>query len=160
MSEEQAAPMTDGPRCLISPSGCPSPHEREAASYALAVDFALRHVRLVAETAGSDGMVSAAEVLSAIGVPYRFPLPGDTAALDAYRKMYGYGNRAVIHIAGCAECGAAGSGGRDFCEVYEAAARADYEESLQPQPAGSLARREASLRASGVPEGTIRMMRP
>jgi len=122
MSEEQAE--ADGPRCLISPRGCPSPHEQEAARYALAMDYALRHVRLLAAAAGG-GMIPAEAVLRAVDAPYRFPLPGDAEALDAYRKMYGYGNRAVIHIAGCGECGAAGSGGRDYCEAYEAAVRAD-----------------------------------
>jgi hypothetical protein len=34
--------------------------------------------------------------------------PSDTEALAAFRKVYGYTNKAIIHIANCRECDAVG----------------------------------------------------
>lgn len=128
----------DGPRCLISPVGCPTPRERDLLAHAQAMDYALTHVRLIIQSEMRNGMVPAEQVLQAISEPYRFPLPGDAEALAAYREAlaayreaYGHGNRTIMHIAGCGVCEAAGRDGPEFCQAYEAAARADYVESLQ-----------------------------
>ncbi len=155
MSDEQAPAEADGPRCLIGPAGCPAPHEQELLRHAQAMDAALRTVRLYAEAAeAGSGMVPSDMILRALGEPYLFPLPGDAEALAAYRKVYEDGNRTILHLAECGRCNPIGYD-RDLCSGYDAACRADAEEAHR-----ALARREAGLRAAGVPEGTIRMMRP
>ena len=128
--------------------GCPTERERELLAHAQAMDYALTHVRLLAH-ASRDGMVPGSMLLKVLSRPYRFPLPGDAAALAAYRAVFGEGNLAIGHLADCGRCNPVGYD-RDYCGGYEAASRED----------GRLAAREASLRASGIPEGTIRMMRP
>jgi hypothetical protein len=129
VSEEQAAASGDGPRCLTSPAGCPSPRERELLRHALAMDAVLRTVRLCAEAAeNGGGMVPSGMILRAMGEPYRFPLPGDAEALAAYRKVYEDGNRTIAHLAECGRCNPVGYD-RDLCTGYDAALRADADEA-------------------------------
>jgi hypothetical protein len=76
--------------------------------------------------------------------------------------VYEDGNRAIAHLAECGRCEPVGYD-RVHCQGYYAAVRADAEEERQAGAERSpetLAKREESLRAAGVPEGTIRMMRP
>jgi hypothetical protein len=134
VSGKQAA--GDGPRCLISPVGCPTPRERDLLRHAQAMDYALTHVRLIVQSEMRNGMVPAEFVLRALTEPYRFPLPGDAEALAAYRKAYGHGNRTIIHIAECDVCEPAGRDGPEFCQGYEAAARADQQESPRGRARG------------------------
>ena len=45
--------------------------------YARAMNYALGHIRLLAEAAGGDGTVPADHILRALSEPYRFPLPAE-----------------------------------------------------------------------------------
>lgn len=142
VENEEQAPAADGPRCLISPVGCPTPHEREVTRYALAMDSALAHVRLVVRAQARDGMVPAEAILLALSQPYRFPLPGDAEVLAAYRKVYGHGNGTILHVAECDGCEPAGRDGPDFCLGYYAAARADAADAIAEARAAMLAAEE------------------
>jgi hypothetical protein len=124
------------PQCLISPVGCPTPRERDLLACARAMDFTLHAVRVVAESHARDGVIPVTEILERLGSPYRFPLPGDAEALEAYREAYGHGNRTIIHIAGCDVCEPAGRDGPEFCQAYEGAVRADHQESLRERGRG------------------------
>ena len=124
----------DARHCLISPVGCPTPRERDLLRHAQAMDYALTHVRLLAH-ASRDGMVPGSMLLKVLSKPYRFPLPGDAAALAAYRAVFGEGNLTIGHLADCGRCNPVGYD-RDFCPGYGAAARADYEESLRDRRRG------------------------
>lgn len=128
MSGEQTA-AGEGPRCLISPAGCPSPRERDLLNHAMAMDAALRTVRLYAEAAGNGGgMVPSDMIMRALDEPYCFPLPGDAEALAAYRKVYEDGDRTIAHLAECGRCNPVGYD-RDLCTGYDAAVRADADEA-------------------------------
>ena len=95
----------------------------------MAMDTALRMVRLYAEAAeNGGGMVPSDMILRALDEPYRFPLPGDAEALAAYRKVYEDGNRSIAHLAECDRCNPVGYD-RDFCTRYDAALRADADEA-------------------------------
>jgi hypothetical protein len=130
--------VDDEPReyCLVSPMGCPTPRERDLTRNALAMDFTLRRMRLLAEAAGIGGTVPATEILQTLTDPRRFPLPSDAAALDSYRRVYGHGNQAVRHLAGCGTCEPAGRNGPEFCEGFEAAARDDATQALRKPARG------------------------
>ncbi len=122
MSDEQAG-------CRIRPNGCPSPREMELLRHALAMDAALRTVRLYAEAAeAGGGMVPSDMIMRALNEPYRFPLPGEAEALGAYRKVFELGDRTISHLADCSRCNPIGYD-HDYCAGYVAAFDADVTEA-------------------------------
>lgn len=59
--------------CGLSATGA----ERGLLSHALAMNYALRVIRLTVEVRAVGGMVPAADILRALDQPYRFPLPDE-----------------------------------------------------------------------------------
>jgi hypothetical protein len=134
MSDSDAKPA--GPRCLSRAIGCPSAAEWDLLNHAQALNAALCAIRLTVLAEARGGTVDAALILRALDQPYRFPLPGDTEALAAYRKVYEDGNRTILHLAECGRCDPVGYD-RDLCQGYFAAVRADADEAQADRVRGA-----------------------
>lgn len=67
----QLAEVTWCQSCGLSATGA----ERSLLGHALAMNYALRVIRLAVEARAVGGMVPAADILRALDEPYRFPLP-------------------------------------------------------------------------------------